>query len=87
MLYHKEYDPVFIQEQTKDLGVRNLFSFLRLYQTFLAASKNLYGILTCESSRLSSLLAARESFRQEGRQGLKFHTDDEKSDDGVVILF
>ena len=45
----------------------------------LAASKNLYGILACENSRLFLLLAARESFRQEGRQGLKFHTDDEKS--------
>ena len=54
---------------------------------FLAASKNLYGILTCENSRLSPLLTARESFRQEGRKGLKFHTDDEKSDDEVVILF
>ena len=34
---------------------------------FWAASKNLCGILACENSRLSSLLAARESFRQEGR--------------------
>ena len=34
---------------------------------FWAASKNLYGILACENSRLSSLLVAKESFRQEGR--------------------
>ena len=57
-----------------------LFETLPKYYIFLAASKNLfYGILACENSRLSSLLAARESFRQEGRQGLKFHTDDQKS--------
>ena len=31
VLCDREYDAVFIQEQTKDLDVRNLFSFLKLY--------------------------------------------------------